>query len=344
MELAGCCILHPNKTIHTQQNVCKLNLCRWNKSKSVTSVDFEVHTYEPPPDVARRPLMDEWISHLLSFSFPLYYFPTGSRHVKMSSLVAYEDSESEDDHLDQTEEETSASVQTAPREHNQEVRMCKSSEITPRPHNLTSDADGSVVENIFERRSFLLPPHSQPQSRLDSESNYSRDGPAQGNNFRDAAAPLSLPMSQGKSSPRQTLPHMPQRFGDGLNPAKRNPTVRSGVRPYIPKRQRLAPSVGTADPTYPAEQDPGSLTRDSHMISDVSARIKPYLSHKPGAAGIPRRLLMSLGGHQGPVNTVRWCPVPHLSHLLLSASMDKTFKVMSHSRTPPDTRRLSLGT
>lgn len=36
---------------------------------------------------------------------------------------------------------------------------------------------------------------------------------------------------------------------------------------------------------------------------------------------------MSLGGHQGPVNTVRWCPVPHLSHLLLSASMDKTFKV-----------------
>ncbi|XP_056266840.1 WD repeat-containing protein 25 isoform X1 [Pseudoliparis swirei] len=245
----------------------------------------------------------------------------------MSSLVAYEDSESEDDHLDQTEEETSASVQTAPREHNQEVRMCKSSEITPRPHNLTSDADGSVVENIFESRSFLLPPHSQPQSRLDSESNYSRDGPAQGNNFRDAAAPLSLPMSQGKSSPRQTLPHMTQRFGDGLNPAKRNPTVRSGVRPYIPKRQRLAPSVGTADPTYPAEQDPGSLTRDSHMISDVSARIKPYLSHKPGAAGIPRRLLMSLGGHQGPVNTVRWCPVPHLSHLLLSASMDKTFKV-----------------
>ncbi|KAK2825966.1 hypothetical protein Q5P01_020180 [Channa striata] len=36
---------------------------------------------------------------------------------------------------------------------------------------------------------------------------------------------------------------------------------------------------------------------------------------------------MSLRGHQGPVNKVRWCPVPHLSHLLLSASMDKTFKV-----------------
>lgn len=36
---------------------------------------------------------------------------------------------------------------------------------------------------------------------------------------------------------------------------------------------------------------------------------------------------MSLGGHQGPVNTVQWCPVPQHSHLLLSASMDKTFKV-----------------
>ncbi|TNN41820.1 WD repeat-containing protein 25 [Liparis tanakae] len=133
-------------------------------------------------------------------------------------------------------------------------------------------------------------------------------------------------MSRGKSSPLQTLPHVTQRFGDGLNPARRPPPVRAGVRPYIPKRQRLAPSVGTADPQNPGEPDPGGLTRDSHTMSDVSARIKPYLSHKPGAAGIPRRLLMSLGGHRGPVNTVRWCPVPHLSHLLLSASMDKTFK------------------
>ncbi|KAG8013320.1 WD repeat-containing protein 25 [Nibea albiflora] len=97
--------------------------------------------------------------------------------------------------------------------------------------------------------------------------------------------------------------------------------------PYIPKRQRLATSVETADPKYSAEQVPGNQTRTGQILSEVSPRVKPYLAHKPGAAGIPRRLLMSLGGHQGPVNTVQWCPVPHLSHLLLSASMDKTFKV-----------------
>ncbi len=37
--------------------------------------------------------------------------------------------------------------------------------------------------------------------------------------------------------------------------------------------------------------------------------------------------------HQGPVNTLQWSPVEHLSHLLLSASMDRTFKV-SHNFDP----------
>lgn len=56
--------------------------------------------------------------------------------------------------------------------------------------------------------------------------------------------------------------------------------------------------------------------------------VKQCISQKnPPASGVPRRLLLSLTGHQGPVNTVKWCPVPHLSHLLLSASMDKTCKV-----------------
>ncbi|KAM7375966.1 hypothetical protein PAMP_005720 [Pampus punctatissimus] len=121
---------------------------------------------------------------------------------------------------------------------------------------------------------------------------------------------------------------MAERFSGGSNTAKRPQSVSPGVRPYIPKRHRLATSEAKADAKSPAEQVEGTQSRNSQILSDVSAKVKPYLAHKPGAAGIPRRLLMSLGGHQGPVNTVQWCPVPHLSHLLLSASMDKTFKVM----------------
>lgn len=236
----------------------------------------------------------------------------------MSSLVAYEDSESEDDSLDRTEEGAGSC------EPNQEVRVCDSSEVTPSPRSFTPDTGRSAFEYhgyVAERSSSLLHPHSQPRGSFEWERKYCSDGTAQEKHFRDAAAP-----TQGKISP-QSLPHMPQSFSDGLNPAKRHHTVPSGVRPYIPKRQRPATSVETVDPKYPAEHVPGNQTGESQILSEVSARVKQHLAHKPGAAGTPRRLLMSLGGHQGPVNTVLWCPVPHLSHLLLSASMDKTFKV-----------------
>ncbi|XP_044022976.1 WD repeat-containing protein 25 [Siniperca chuatsi] len=248
----------------------------------------------------------------------------------MSSLVAYEDSESEDGSLDQKEEGASASDQTGSCEQNQEVRVFNSSEVTQSPHSFTPDSDRSVLQyhgHVLERSSSSLHPHSKPQSCFDLERKYCSYRTAQEKHFRDTTPPLSLPVTQGKISPLQTLPHMPQSFGDGLNPAKRHHTVPSGVRPYIPKRQRIATSVETVDPKHPAEQVPGNQSRESQILSEVSARVKPYLANKHGAAGIPRRHLMSLGGHQGPVNTVQWCPVPHLSHLLLSASMDKTFKV-----------------
>ncbi|XP_038584346.1 WD repeat-containing protein 25 [Micropterus salmoides] len=236
----------------------------------------------------------------------------------MSSLVAYEDSESEDDSLDQRDEGASTSVPTGSREQDQEVRVFNPSEVTQSPHSFTSDLDRSYHGNVSERSRSSL--HSQPQSCFGLERTYCNYRTTREKHFRDTTAPLSF-------SALQT--HMPQSFGNGLNqPAKRHHTVPSGVRPYIPKRQRLTTSVETVDRTvHPAEQVPGSQTRESQILSEVSARVKPYLANKPGAAGIPRRLLMSLGGHQGPVNTVQWCPMPHLSHLLLSASMDKTFKV-----------------
>nr|XP_046268217.1 WD repeat-containing protein 25 isoform X2 [Scatophagus argus]XP_046268218.1 WD repeat-containing protein 25 isoform X2 [Scatophagus argus]XP_046268219.1 WD repeat-containing protein 25 isoform X2 [Scatophagus argus]XP_046268220.1 WD repeat-containing protein 25 isoform X2 [Scatophagus argus] len=237
----------------------------------------------------------------------------------MSSLVAYEDSESEDDCLDQTEEGTPTFTQTC-----EQNRVCNSSQVTP--HSLTPGPDRSTVEyhgSVSEINNTSQHPLSQPQSCLDGQRKYCSAGMAQGKHF--TTAPLHA--AQGKNSPLQTLPYMPKSFSDSLKPAKRLCTVPSGVRPYVPKRQRLATSVDTVDPKFLAEQVPGNQTRESQILSEVSARVKPYLAHNPSTAGIPRRLLMSLGGHQGPVNTVQWCPVPHLSHLLLSASMDKTFKV-----------------
>ncbi|KAG7224164.1 hypothetical protein INR49_019899 [Caranx melampygus] len=242
----------------------------------------------------------------------------------MSSLVAYEDSESEDESLHRTGEEALASVQTGSSEQKQEDVVCDNSNVTTITQSFTQDTKDTVFEyhgNVLERTFSSLPHISLPQNCFD------RSRTAQHKHFKDAAAPLFLPVTQGMRSPQPTLPHVPQSFGDGMNSAKRHCPLPSGVRPYIPKRQKLATSVETVQPPCPAEQVPGNQTRERQIFSDVSAIVKPYLALKPGTAGVPRKLLMTLGGHQGPVNTVQWCPVPHLSHLLLSASMDKTVKV-----------------
>ncbi|XP_041668072.1 WD repeat-containing protein 25 isoform X2 [Cheilinus undulatus] len=247
--------------------------------------------------------------------------------MKMSSLVAYDDSESGEDSPDQTEEGASDSAQAGPFKLKEEVSVCCPSGVTPSSHSFTPESDTSVLVhhgNTSKRNSWSL----RPQNYFELDRKYCSDKTARENPSKDTAAHLSVPVNQGKISALQDVPLMPQSFGgDGLKPSKRHQTLPSGVRPYIPKRQRLATSVETVNPESPADQVQGNQTRESQILSEVSARVKPYLSHKPGAAGIPRRLLMSLGGHQGPVNTVQWCPAPHISHLLLSASMDKTFKV-----------------
>lgn len=249
--------------------------------------------------------------------------------MEMSSLVAYEDSESEDESVDQTKEGEPASVQKRSCEQSH-VMVCNSSEVTVSPHSFTPDPDSSLLEyngSVQEGNSFSIHPHSRLRSFFDWQRQNCSDGVAGEKHCGETTAPLSLGLTRGTISPMQTPPHTPQRFGDELKPPKRHCTVPSGVRPYIPKRQRLATSEEAVGSIFPVEHVSGNQTRESQILSQVSERVKPYLAHKPGTAGIPRRLLMNLGGHQGPVNTVQWCPVPHLSHLLLSASMDKTVKV-----------------
>ncbi|XP_012707403.2 WD repeat-containing protein 25 [Fundulus heteroclitus] len=219
--------------------------------------------------------------------------------MKMSSLVAYDDSESEDESCAQKEEGAPAPSQTDP-------AGCSNSDLRPRPADPVSD------QSVTEQSGSTL--HFYPELQhwdggycSGRKDKHFKDNSAKPRTAGPLQAPLCVP--------------------DASNPAKRVSASASGVRPYVPKRQRHARSEETEDHANPPEQVLDDLTRKSSVLSDGSLRVKACLGEKPKAAGIPRKLLMSLEGHQGPVNTVQWCPVPHVSHLLVSASMDKTFKV-----------------
>lgn len=242
----------------------------------------------------------------------------------MSSLVAYEDSESEDENLESTVDRTS---QNEPREEKQQVTVWNSSDVelslhsfTPQPAKSVQDCHASVSEG---NRSSLVC-HSRP---LNLTRPYCSDSIATNLPCGDSTAPLNVGESERRVSSLQRFPNNMQRSDDTLKLSKRLCNDPSGLRPYIPKRQRLVTFVAMEDSKFPGEQSQSNQTTESQILSSVSERIRPYIDEKRGITGIPRKPLLSLGGHQGPVNTLQWCPMPHLSHLLLSASMDKTFKV-----------------
>ncbi|XP_008307013.1 WD repeat-containing protein 25 [Cynoglossus semilaevis] len=233
----------------------------------------------------------------------------------MSSLVAYDDSGSEDESL------AHGPLDSVPTGSCREDSLDMDSRVTSKANSSTQNSDWTLLGNLGRNTGKSSVSVNYGQSQVPNCSDQKKIkccyvAGVQNKQPGDTAAFLT-----------QFSPHTPQRAADVLNPARRQHSVPSGVRPYVPKRQRLSASVETADPKCPAEQVPGSQREASQILSDVSERVKPYLDVKPEAAGLPRRLLLHLRAHQGPVNTVRWCPVPRLSHLLLSASMDKTFKV-----------------
>lgn len=243
----------------------------------------------------------------------------------MSSLVAYEDSESEDESLELKMHRTSP--QTESHEENQEDTVWNSSEVELSHHSFKLQPDSSAQdchESVSEGDRTSLCRYSQP---LNWARSCRSDGTATNHPCRDSAAALSVGETEGRVPPLQRLPHNIQRSDDRLKSLKRLCSDSSGIRPYIPKRQRLGTIVAMEDSKFPEEQSQSNQTAEIQILSSVSERIRPYIDHKHSIAGIPRKLLMNLGGHQGPVNTLQWCPVPHLGHLLLSASMDKTFKV-----------------
>ncbi|XP_078796720.1 WD repeat-containing protein 25 isoform X2 [Oryzias latipes] len=232
--------------------------------------------------------------------------------LKMSSLVAYDNSDSEDDSSDQQEKRLSP-AQTAPFEQNQSPNA----PMLPDPptsamDQMVSGYHGDTLSNYH------------PQSQSLSQSDWRSFSRRQEKVVMDCTSPS---MTHWNIPSVQTPPCIQKSFSLVSNSTKRLQNVPSDVRPYISKRRRLSTSVETEQKDDPSEPDHGSQSREAPILSNVPSKLAPYLGQKPRAAKIPRRLLMSLGGHKGPVNTVQWSPVPQFSHLLLSASMDKTFKV-----------------
>ncbi|XP_061468134.1 WD repeat-containing protein 25 [Rhineura floridana] len=103
-----------------------------------------------------------------------------------------------------------------------------------------------------------------------------------------------------------------------------------GLRPYIPKRlrQEKTPLFCEAEDSGGSASCASKLdTPREEMTINISQYIMPYVGSKYGITEIPRNLIFNMTDHSGPVNAVRWCPVQRWSHMLLSASMDKTVKV-----------------
>ncbi|KAM9202500.1 WD repeat-containing protein 25 isoform 1-T2 [Dugong dugon] len=105
------------------------------------------------------------------------------------------------------------------------------------------------------------------------------------------------------------------------------------VVPYTPKRLRQLQAVNTDTGTSAGVEPQGPSSRGTPgpaplcVAPRVSEFIRPYLDSQYKETKIPRKVLFHLRGHGGPVNGIQWCPILSQSHMLLSASMDKTFKV-----------------
>ncbi|XP_008823840.1 WD repeat-containing protein 25 [Nannospalax galili] len=103
------------------------------------------------------------------------------------------------------------------------------------------------------------------------------------------------------------------------------------VVPYTPKRLRHlqvpSPEAGGGKDVDPQGTPVGCAPAPLCVAPTVSELIQPYLNSQYRETKVPRKVLFHLRGHRGPVNGIQWCPVLSRSHMLLSSSMDKTFKV-----------------
>ncbi|OXB62487.1 hypothetical protein ASZ78_003875 [Callipepla squamata] len=110
-----------------------------------------------------------------------------------------------------------------------------------------------------------------------------------------------------------------------------SPAALKGLRPYIPKRLRQENSSAyekkEADRSESTSCDVKLDIPGEQTVRKISELIKPYLGSRYKLTEVPKSLIFHMSKHSGPVNAIQWCTVREQSHMLLSASMDKTIKV-----------------
>lgn len=99
------------------------------------------------------------------------------------------------------------------------------------------------------------------------------------------------------------------------------------VIPYKSKRQKLMDSKPATDLKPLQLQVVTEVVNRKTNFFIVHSKIQPHLLQKDAVKNRkPQKAIKRLNAHEGTVNRVKWCIREH-SHLLLSASMDRTVKI-----------------
>ncbi|XP_068016229.1 WD repeat-containing protein 25 isoform X2 [Melanerpes formicivorus] len=237
-----------------------------------------------------------------------------------SSLVAYDDSDSETE-TEKTEAPRTSSRQTSHPstsvncvQYFASGSLCTKSVYEMQPPESTDSSGTSTACEV--------PPVRYAQNNMNLASSYCRS-PYSGHNV------LCMSYKNEQSSSSST------KSGNGISQKRMlrdSTTAIKGIRPYIPKRLRQENSSmpeqkePEARNTSDYDDKPGiSGEQTSRKISEL---IKPYLGSKYKLTELPKTVIFYMSKHSGPVNEIQWCPVREQSHMLLSASMDKTVKVL----------------
>ncbi|XP_010191158.1 PREDICTED: WD repeat-containing protein 25-like, partial [Mesitornis unicolor] len=237
-----------------------------------------------------------------------------------SSLVAYDDSDSEAE-TEKAEVPTTSSSQTS----------FPSSSVDC----LQFSAPGSLgTKSTYE---------TQPTESTGSSgtSAVCEDAPghyAQNNNA-DLTSPYCRRAYSGHAALCMSYRNYEQTAGSSANSGygtsqkrihKDSTAAIKGIRPYIPKRLRQEnssmPENRESDQRESSDCNVKLDVTGEQPSRKISDLIKPYLGSKYKSSEVPKSLIFCMSKHSGPVNEIQWCPVREQSHLLLSASMDKTIK------------------
>lgn len=151
---------------------------------------------------------------------------------------------------------------------------------------------------------------------------------------RAAARSRQVKLSWGTYDPpeppfcAQPQSETPGKSGSSLQKKRREDCI----VPYTPKRLRHSQALSTETGKNKDVEARGPSVRAPRPLCaapQVSEFIQPYLGTPYKETQIPQKVLFYLRGHTGPVSSIQWCPVFSKSHMFLSASLDKTFKVRS---------------